>query len=240
MRAITSRDQHDAELTQHRQRTLVGDPGDARHHQRERNGQPAAFQREGQRQRQRCDRAAGIDRGGRGAAGRMFGDPAFRSRSRTRRRAAAPARRTGSSARIARRRNSARSASARASAPHAAPRSSPNRDARIRPCARKPAAPNISANAVPNSRCARRPSSLGDQRHRGIGTAGRGHQHEIIRRRPMRDDQKRERARPRPARASPFRFAMQRQLWPRTARTASLAPDGSWRFAITSSNAPNR
>ena len=42
-----ARDQHADQDAQRRQRTLVGDPGDARHHQRERDGEPAFLQRHG-------------------------------------------------------------------------------------------------------------------------------------------------------------------------------------------------
>ena len=61
-------DQHADENAQRRQRTLVGDPGDARHHQRERDREPAFLQRHGERQRQCGDRAGREDRGRRGAA----------------------------------------------------------------------------------------------------------------------------------------------------------------------------
>ena len=90
MRASTPSDQHADENAERRQRTLVGNPGDARHHQRERDGEPALLQRHGERQRQRCDRTGREDRGGGGACRAVArAGSAFRSRARTARPAAA-------------------------------------------------------------------------------------------------------------------------------------------------------
>ena len=47
------------EPAQRGQGPLLGDPGDARHHQRERHGEPALLQREAERERERGDRAGG-------------------------------------------------------------------------------------------------------------------------------------------------------------------------------------
>ena len=75
---------HDAgkdggEPAQERDRPLHRDPGGAERHQRQRDGEPALLQREGQRQRQRAERAGGEQRGRdrepgpRLAAGQRFG-----------------------------------------------------------------------------------------------------------------------------------------------------------------------
>ena len=67
------------EPAQHRQRTLRRDPGDAGDHQGEGDREPALFEREGHRERERRDRAGGINRlrgsaaGTRRAPGERFG-----------------------------------------------------------------------------------------------------------------------------------------------------------------------
>ena len=72
-----------SEPAQHRQRPLFGDPGDARHHQGERHREPALFQGEGERQRQRRDRRRSrIARRRRRCPGADRVCPAFRWQSR--------------------------------------------------------------------------------------------------------------------------------------------------------------
>ena len=70
MRAITSTVAAAASARSIGSGRLLRDPGDARHHQRERDREPAFLQREGQRQRERRDRAGGEERAGRGEPGR--------------------------------------------------------------------------------------------------------------------------------------------------------------------------
>ena len=67
-RLVADPQHHDAgenggERTQERDRPLHRDPGRAHRHQRQRDGEPAFFQRKGQRQRQRAKRAGGEQRG---------------------------------------------------------------------------------------------------------------------------------------------------------------------------------
>jgi hypothetical protein len=69
-RVITDAQQHEdhergSEPAQERQRSLLRDPGDARHHQREADREPSFLQRQGQRERQRRN-AAGSKYRGRG------------------------------------------------------------------------------------------------------------------------------------------------------------------------------
>ncbi len=91
------------EPAQERDRPLQRDPGGAERHQRQRDGEPALFERKGQRQRQRAERAGREQRRSEICSARPSSRlPALRSRRRRRRRAAPRGSRTGSSGRDAR------------------------------------------------------------------------------------------------------------------------------------------
>ena len=237
MRAITSRPARRT-APQHRQRTLLGHPCDAGHHQRERDGEPALLQREGQRQRQRRDSAGGKERAAATHAGlhralvQLFGREA-----ETARRTAAPARRTGSSVRNRDAVIQARSARTAARTPQAAQivDATWQRRAALREKAGG-GEQRRERRAEQQMRADSRLPRLGASLRRRAGGRDRVATSEF-RRSSARSQWRR--ARRRPPRRLPFRCAMQWRLSLRSSAN-TIKADGSWRLASTSSSAPNR
>ena len=72
MRPSTANGDGGGEPAQRRPRPLLGDPGDAGDHQRQRYGEPAFLQRKAERERERSDRAGGEDRAAASLPGRSL------------------------------------------------------------------------------------------------------------------------------------------------------------------------